>query len=679
LFALVLVLGMIVDDAIVVIENFHRYMEMGYSRKDAAVKGTEEIMWPVIAAVLTTIASFMPIMFMQGRMGQFMRVFPIVVVFALMASLFESLIILPSHLADLGEKELKKKEHNKLQKYLVKHYRSSVVKVLSHRFLTIFIVLVLLVLSGMALAFRLIKFEFFPRRNSDTLVLKLSTPVGTSLEQTELVTARIEDFVFSMEESSDVEAVLTQIGLIRGRGTRSTSSNNAEIKLDMLDTEKRSFDDDVIKRKLRDFMKNLPGLYSFSFDQERRGPPTGNDVEMRIFGDSLERLDYIGNYVKAQLAQIPGLSDIEDSFEPGKQEIQIVPMQDRLSYYGLTTANIASTVRNASNGVTISKYRGDGLDEYDVVLKVKEDQIDDLKELKNLMLKTAQGKLVPLKDIAEFRIESGLAQIQHRDSDRYITITAATGTYVDANGNRAKRTTDEVMKMLEGDKIRKTSGIFSDFAHKFPGYYIEYGGVQEMMKESYNSLYLAFLIAILGVYTILAAQFKSYIQPLIVMMTIPFAFIGVVLGLLLTGLPFSLNTLIAVVALAGVVVNDSLVMVDFVNRERENGIDRWNSLINAGALRLRPIILTTVTTVGGMMPMIFSQSESSADYKSMAVSIVFGLSFATLLTLYVIPTVYSFVDSVAGRLHASRFTEHIKFKDAIINGSNDPLDGSHPE
>ncbi len=671
LFALVLVLGMIVDDAIVVIENYHRYMEMGYSRYEAAIQGTEEIMWPVIAAILTTIASFSPIMFMKGVMGQFMRVFPLVVMFALLASLFESLIILPSHLAELGPKKLKEKKKNTFYDKLVKRYRCAVTNVLKHRFITIFIVVVLLILSGMALMFRMVRFEFFPRRNTDTLVLQLETPVGTSLEQTNEVVSKVEQFVANMVEHSDIEAVITQIGLIRGRGTRSTSSNNAEVKLDMVDIEQRNYDDFVIKNKLREFMKNLPGLYSFKFDQEGHGPPTGNDVEIRITGDSLEKLEYIGEYIKAQLAQIPGISDIDDSFDAGKQEIQIIPYQDRLSYYGLTASSISSAVRLSSNGSNISIYRGDGIEEYDIVLKAKETQVDDLSELKNMKIRSTSGALIPLKDIAEFKVENGLSQIQHRDSDRYITITAAVGKYTDSNGHTSTRTTDEVQKILDGDKIRNTKGLLTDFNQKFPGYYLSYGGVHEMMKESYSSLYLAFLIAILGVYTILATQFKSYIQPLIVMATIPFAFIGVVLGLILTGLPFSLNTLIAVVALIGVVVNDSLVLVDFVNREREQGVDRWNSLINAGALRLRPIILTTVTTVGGMLPMIFSSAESSADYKSMAVSIVFGLSFATLLTLFVIPTIYSLVDSIAGRLHASRFHSHISFKDATINTNKD--------
>lgn len=667
LFALVLVLGMIVDDAIVVIENFHRYMEMGYSRREAAVLGTEEIMWPVIAAILTTIASFSPILFMKGIMGQFMSVFPVVVIFALLASLFESLVILPSHLAELSPKTIKKKKKNNIHDYLVRHYRCNIKKVLGHRFLTIFVVVVLFILSGLALAFRLAKFEFFPKRNSDALVLRLETPVGTSLDLTNETITKIENFVYEMPEYSDIEAVITQIGLIKGRGVRSTASNNAEVKLDMIDGEKRTFSDAEIQNRLRKYMKNLPGLYSFKFDQERRGPPTGNDVEIRIVGESLDRLEYLGDYIKSQLEQVPGVADIDDSFDTGKQEIQIQPFQDRLSYYGLSASAIASAVRSASNGATISVYRGDGIEEFDIVLKAKEQQIDELSELKNMKIRTPRGALIPLSDIAEFKVQSGLAQIQHRDSDRYIVITAAVSSYQDENGNTIKRTTDEVQKLLEGDKLRGTKGLLSDFNQKFPGYYITYGGVNEMMKESYGSLYLAFLIAILAVYTILATQFKSYIQPLIVMATIPFSFIGVVFGLMITGLPFSLNTLIAVVALIGVVVNDSLVMVDFVNRERDRGVDRWNSLINAGALRLRPIILTTVTTVGGMMPMIFSRSESSADYKTMAVSIVFGLSFATLLTLFVIPTIYSIVDSVAGRLHASRFDNHISFKDAVIN------------
>ena len=227
-------------------------------------------------------------------------------------------------------------------------------------------------------------------------------------------------------------------------------------------------------------------------------------------------------------------------------------------------------------------------------------------------------------------------------------------------------TPSEATSLLKGSGITNQDGALSDFSTRYPGYTLEFGGSAEQQAETYNSLYLALLIALLLIFTILATQFKSYVQPLIVMITIPFSLIGVILGLLITGLPFSVMTLIAVVALAGIVVNDSLVLVDFVNKERDRGTDRWNSLINAGSTRLRPILMTTVTTIGGFLPMILSSSSATEDYKPLAVAIAFGLAFATTLTLFVIPVLYSYVDSFFGRLKLTRFRTHLSFNDAMI-------------
>jgi multidrug efflux pump subunit AcrB len=275
-----------------------------------------------------------------------------------------------------------------------------------------------------------------------------------------------------------------------------------------------------------------------------------------------------------------------------------------------------------------------------------------------------KGDLIALKDLVEFEVISGLSQINHRNKKRIITVTGNNSFYQVGNKTK-KRTTDEVVQILMGNKITGEKGTLSNFQQRFPGYQLEFGGVAEEQRKSYNSLFLAFGVALLLIFTILAAQFKSYVQPFIVMMTIPFSLIGVIVGLLVTGLPASLNSLVAVVALAGVVVNDSLVLVDFVNRERERGIDRWNSLINAGALRLRPIILTSVTTIFGLMPMMLSTAEAVSDWKPMAVSIAFGLAFATILTLFLIPVIYSLIDSLFGKIGITRFKTHLSYEECV--------------
>jgi multidrug efflux pump subunit AcrB len=343
--------------------------------------------------------------------------------------------------------------------------------------------------------------------------------------------------------------------------------------------------------------------------------------------------------------------DIEDSFMPGKKEVQILPKHEKLAIYGLTVSQIAGLVRTASYGSTISQYRGKGTDEYDIVLRLQEDQIDDLNNLENLKIRTMKGDLIALKDLVEFEVISGLSQINHRNKKRIITLTGNISFYQDGNKTK-KRSTDEVVQILMGNKITGEKGTLSNFQQRFPSYQLEFGGVAEEQRKSYNSLFLAFGVALLLIFTILAAQFKSYVQPFIVMMTIPFSLIGVIAGLLVTGLPASLNSLVAVVALAGVVVNDSLVLVDFVNRER-------------GALRLRPIILTSVTTIFGLMPMMLSTAEAVSDWKPMAVSIAFGLAFATVLTLFLIPVIYSLIDSLFGKIGITRFKTHLSYEECV--------------
>ncbi len=667
LFALILVLGMIVDDAIIVLENIHRYREMGLNLREAAIKGTQEIAWPVVAAVATTIAAFMPLLMMEGRMGRFMSVFPIVVSMALFASLFESLVILPSHTAELGGKsnfDRKKKEH-KLHDWLVRNYRKAIKKVLKRRLLTILALIGAMTISILILFTGLVKFQFFSRGMPKIVVINLETPTGTSLEKTDEVVTKVEDFILNMPEKADIESVVSTVGQYSENHRNMVATRNANVKIDLVELDDMQFTHDQIKNRIRKYLSTLPGLYTFQFkDGERGGPPTGEDIEIRIKGDDLTRLEEIGEYVISEIEKIPGTADLETSFAEGKKEIRIVPKHDKLALYGLNVQTISSLVGYASYGGYISKYRGTGMDEYDIVLRVMDEQIDELSDLENLPIRTRNGDVIALKEVADLEIGTGYAQIEHRDRKRLITVSGSVTTYQE-DGRTILRSADEVTEQLRGNSLTGVEGILSGFTERFPGYQIEYGGQAEEQAKTNNSLYLALAVALLLVFTILATQFKSAVQPLIVMVTIPFAFIGVIFGLLITRLPFSMMTMISVVALAGVVVNDALVLVDFVNRERANGVDRWNSLINAGSIRLRPIIMTTVTTIAGFMPIMLSNSSITSDYKPMAVSIAFGLAFATVLTLFVIPVIYSLVDSLFGKLEMTRFKTHEKYEDCV--------------
>ncbi len=665
IFGLIVVVGMVVDNAIVVLENTHRYREEGYCHKDAIIKGVDQVIMPVFSSTLTTIAAFMPMLMMVGIMGKFLSVFPIVVSIALLGSWFQSMVVLPNNIHQFGRHETSKNDRTaRMIKPIVEGYKKALVKVLKHRQIALWSIVLMLFLSLGILGSGLIKFEFFPTALSQTMQMQFQTPIGTILEETERLVTQIEDHILNMEESADIRFVVGNVGAHGSEGRRIINSSYAQINIDLVDLKDMKYTHDQIRNSIRTFLDKLPGLYSYRFTQSSSGPPIGNDVELRIKGDNLERLAFISEVVKSNLRNIPGVTDIEDSFEKGKMEVRIVPNQEKLSMYGLSVAQLASTIRTASAGTEVGKFRGSGIDEHPLIVKLDDKYTQDLEILKNLKIRTRIGELIAIRDLAEFDFSSSLSSIEHRDKKRIITITASNTTY-EENGRMKKRTTSEVLDMLFGNKVRGTDGMMPNFEQRYPGYTVDFGGIQEEQNKSYSSLGRAFLLALLLIFTILASQFRSYVQPLIVMMTIPFAFIGVIIGLLVTGLSFGLNTLISVVALAGVVVNNAIILIDFINQERDKGVDRWHAIINSGAVRLRPIILTTTTTVAGMLPLVFSTDPSSQSWRPLAVSFTFGLLFASVLTLFLIPVIYSMVDSFFGKFGMTRFQEHSKFTEVI--------------
>ena len=669
LFALVLVLGMIVDDAIVVIENVYRHMEMGLSPSEAAIKGTNEIMWPVISAVTTTMAAFLPMLIMTGIMGEFLKVFPIVVTLALLASLFESLVILPSHIAEFSSKKPKPKNDKKsrLLIFLQKHYRKFLVFTLKRRFIAVAFVILLLILSGLTVVFKFVKFEFFPQGDPSQINLQIKTPVGFSFEQTKPIVDQLESFLKEdLAQKEDITSVVTYIGWMQENNNSVIDTRVVTLFIELVDSKKRQSTNDQIKNAIREYLESIPMVVFVEFSDAGQGggPPIANDVELRIKGDNIQKLQQISDIVVSELSQIPGVADAKHDFDYNKKELRIKPYYDRLAIYGYSVSQLSQVVWSAIEGRVAGHFRGDGANEYDIVVRVQGNLMENIEDLQNFKVRSNKGYLIPLKELASFEIVKGASNIKHWNKKRTITTTANTTTYFE-DGKRKKRTASEVTELLVGSKVRGVKGIFEDFSNRFPGYTIEFGGIAKEMAESYSSLWIAFVIAALIIFTILSAQFKSYVQPFIVMTTLPFAFIGVIFGLFVTGLPFSIGTFIAVVGLAGVVVNDSLVLVDFVNKLRDEGKDRWNSLIIAGETRLRPIILTTVTTIFGFMPMIVSTSEAARDWKSIAVSMAFGLAFATFMTLIIIPCIYSIVDSIFGKLKMTRFKDHISLTDAL--------------
>ena len=665
IFGMIIVVGMVVDNAIVVLENIHRLREEGYCHKDSITLGVNQVISPVFSSTLTTISAFLPLLLMGGIMGAFLGVFPIVVSVALLGSWLQSMVVLPNNVYQFGHHLPTGHDRTtRLIEPLVNIYKRILTKVLKHRQIAIWSAVGMLLLSFVVLASGAIRFEFFPTNQSQTIQLQMQTPVGTSLQETEAVVAQVEDFIMNMKQKEDIDFVVGNVGAIGGEGMREVATNNAQINIDLVDLKDMKYTHDQIKAEIRKFLDKLPGLFSYKFTGGQAGPPVGSDVDLRIVGNDLHRLTFISEEVKSILKEIPGVVDIDDSFGKGKKEVKIIPNQAKLSMTGLTVAQIASTIRMASTGTEVSKFRGFGVDEHPLIVKLQDHYTDDLENIKNIRIRTRGGETIAIRDLADFEIATSLSRIEHRNQKRELRVTASAGTY-NKDGKQVKRSPSEINSLLFGGGIGRSKGLLSGFEQRFPGYTITAGGVQEEQRKSYSSLGRLFLLALLLIFTILASQFKSYVQPLIVMMTIPFAFIGVILGLLVTGLPFSLNTMISVVALAGGVVNNAIILIDCINQEREKGTDRWHAILNSGAVRLRPIILTTTTTVVGMLPLVFSSDPSAQAWRPLAVSFTFGLLFASFLTLFIIPVIYSMVDSFFGTFNMTRFTEHLKFSEAM--------------
>ncbi len=485
IFGFIIVVGMVVDNSIVVLENIHRLREEGFCHRDAIVQGVDQVISPVFSSTLTTIAAFLPLLLLEGVMGSFLGVFPIVVSIALLGSWFQSMVVLPNNIYQFGPS--KQDRSSRIIAPLISFYQKAVTKALKHRQITVWSTVVLLILSFAVMGTGAIKFEFFPTTASQTISLRLQTPIGTSLEQTEKIVSQVEEFVLNMKYKDDVQFVVGNVGATGGEVQRNFATSNAQLNIDLVDLKKMKFTNDEIRNEIRAFLDKLPGLYSYRFTRGQSGPPIGNDIELRIKGESMQRLAFIADVVKNNLKQIPGVTDIDDSFDKGNKEVRIIPRHDMLTMNGLSVAQIASAIRMASTGSEVSKYRGEGVDEYPILVKLQDAYTQDMENLKNLKIRTRSGDLIAIRDLAEFEINSSLTRIEHRDQDRVITVTASVSTYA-KNGRSAKRSPSEVNTILMGNKLRGQEGLLSNFEQRFPGYTIESGGVQEEQRKSYASL-----------------------------------------------------------------------------------------------------------------------------------------------------------------------------------------------
>ncbi len=635
MFGLIVVLGMLVDDGIIVAENCSRYLEGGFTPREAAITGTQEVVKPVTTTIITTIAAFSPLMFMGGMMGKFIWGIPVVVVIALLASLFEALVILPSHFADFIRRGKKFKSRKELPwfKKLLAFYTRIVNKALNRRYWVLGGLVLVLIITGI-LAWCMPRIMFASEEGIEEFTIRAEVPVGTNLYTTNELMAAIEEEVAKLPPDQ-LEAYTTQVGSIGETwhfdpyGKSGTHVAQVTVHLTPYTVRKKKVS--KIIEELRAKIEDAPGLDKVYFEKPHAGPPVGAAVAVRIRGESFTVLEEISGQINQFLGEIKGVSDITSDYEVGRGEVRVVIDEDKAARTYLSVDEIASSIRMAFRGSVATSIKPvKAEEEIDVLVRFPEEYRSKRKTLEKILVPNKFGNLIPLNKIAHIEEGVSMARIQHLDGKRVISV-------------RASVDNKSITSQKANQRLRER---FKDIGVKFPGYSIVYGGEQRENMRSMGDFGKAFILALFLIFLILAANFNSLVQPLIVMTAIPFGFIGVIWAFFFHGFPIGFFMFMGAIGLTGIVVNDSIVLVEFVNNLRRKGVDRRHSLVQAGQLRLRPVILTTVTTALGLTPTAYGIWGGDPFLKPMALTIVWGIICATALTLVVLPCLYAIVDDI---------------------------------
>jgi multidrug efflux pump subunit AcrB len=663
LFAFIVVLGILVDDAIVVGENVHTQMAKTSDRLKAAIVGTQQVAMPVIFGVLTTVAAFVPLLTVPGPMGKFMRVIPVCVIACLMFSLVESMFVLPSHLTH-GNEDRDPSQRNALQRFwyriqgattgglawfIERVYRPLLRWALTWRYLTLSIGISVLLLTVGLVGGRWVLFTFFPNVEADNAVAYVSMPQGTPADVTAESVQRIEASARTVLAEIEAETgapvvrhVMASVGeqpfrLLQGSGTdmsRSVGAHLGEVNIELVPSEERRVTSADVMRRWRAATGQIPGAVELVFSSTLVA--SGEPINVQLQGPDIARLRHAAERLKTELATYPGVADITDSFRGGKQELEltILPSAELL---GLTMSDLGRQVRQAFYGEEAQRIQR-GRDEVKVMVRYPAEQRRSLGDIESMRIRTADGQEVPFQSVARVDRGVGFASIRRSNRERIINVTAD----VDA----ARANANEVV-----DSLRET--FLPQMRLSFPNVSYTFEGEQREQAETLGALGRGFLIALLAVFGLLAVPLASYVQPFIIMTAIPFGLVGAVWGHLLMGRDLSMFSVIGIVALAGVVVNDSLVLVNYVNEHREEGIPASKSVCEAGAARFRPILLTSLTTFAGLTPLMLERSVQAQLLIPMAISLAFGVLFATMITLILVPALYLIIEDAKSLFHRS--------------------------
>ena len=618
--AMILVIGIIVDDGIVVAENIWRYREQGYAPLDAAVEGTYSVFKPVLTTIITTALAFVPMFFMTGTLGDFIFVIPLVVVIALTLSLIDTLFIMPAHLiagvktdAELA-KAKRSQWFNRLQQSFGEWLRSA----LRARY-AVAGTFVLLLAAAFWYAERYMEFVLFPTQSADEFYILTELPSGSSLQHSAEKLKEVEAIVAGLPDT-ELDSYITRIGT-HGQFNLGENENWALLGVYLTPFAKRERDADEIVEALRQQTSELKNFNKFTYIIDSGGPPVGRPIVLRIVGSDDEKRRALAALVTEKLGEINGVKDIERDDKIGKEQIKVDLDYIRLAEQDLNVADVARNIRLAYDGEIVTSVRyGDEDVDFRVILE--EEARGSVTVLGNLIIPNREGRFVYLKDVADFSVEPGPSNFYHYDNERTITVTA--------DIDKEKTT-----PLLATRAVLDTINLDVDW----PGMRIIAGGETEETQKSMGSLLVAFLAAAVGIYLVLLLLFNSMLQPLIVMVAVPFGLIGVIFAFAIHGQSLGFLAMLGVIGLTGIVVNDSLILVNLANRLRDaNEDDSFTSIIvEATKHRLRPILLTSVTTVAGLLPMAYGLGGSDPFSAPMALAMGYGILFATPLTLILLP------------------------------------------
>ncbi len=701
LFSLTLALGMLVDNAIVIVENIYRYMEQGVPKRQAAMRATSEVAYPVIGSTITTLAAFSPMLFWPGIMGEFMGYLPLTLIVTLSSSLFVALVINPAMASLFMKDKLPQSEAEKNQKNdanteeqpiaiqgkILTTY-SKILNLALDRPLSVIMsafCILIIMFQGWMLVVGLEKpVEFFPDIAPKGMYVNLETPEGADIDYIDTVLERLElaiaggdtnmpggdkqqrllsalapkehqtedgSTVYGPSDLGNIKTIYMKAVQSSGGGSSFDPNSPNSIGIRFIDLEDRNRSTHL---SVDDIRKRVAGIAGgkITIAMEEEGPPTGAPINIEISGDNFDVLGALALQTRNLLSKIPHVKDIRDDYSQGSPTVRVHIDRQKAALFGLTTNMIGFSLKAAYNGLKVSTYR-EGDDDYDITVQLGEQNRQVTDVLQELMIPAPNGELVPLSTLATVEFSGSISDITRINNQRVVTVQA---------------NVDETN--IPGPVARAEAEKFLESIHLPPGYNVKFTGENEFQQESEDFLGKAFLVALLLIFLILVSQFNSVSQPFIIMTSVILSLGGAFFGLMLFHQPFGIiMTGVGVISLAGVVVNNGIVLIDYINKLQERGFALKEAVISGGATRLRPVILTAITTILGLIPMVtgisfdfhsFTMSwvsESSQWWQSMAVVVIFGLVVATFLTLLVVPTLYYFFARLGGQYQ--RFTAFV--------------------